>query len=182
MKRVILLWEVCCSSFRVALLLLFLGITSIAHAQDSKMMANFTLNIIKYIGWNEEQLQGSFVIGVVGKSEFSNTLRELAMNRKIGSQDIEVRDFAKANKVAPCQVLFVGKDAFFDLLSENIIRNCGEKGFLLITEEPNALAKGSVVNFYHEDGKLKFEISDENAKKLNIMYADKLANMAEAIP
>lgn len=182
MKRFLNVKEVSSCWSRVALLIFFLGIASLIQAQDSKVMANFTLNIIKYIGWNENQLQGTFVIGVVGKSEFSNTLRELALNRKIGSQDIEVRDFAKANKVAPCQVLFVGKDAFFDLLAENIIRNCGEKGFLLITEEPNALAKGSVVNFYHEDGKLKFEISDENAKKLNIMYADKLANMAEAKP
>lgn len=165
--------------FRSALLVTLLFSTSLAKSQELKTMANFTLNIIKYIGWSDEQLTGNFVIGVVGKSDLSKTLRELTVNRKFGFQDIEVKDFAKANKIAPCQVLFVGKDAFFDLLSTNIINNCGQRGFLLITEEPNALAKGAVINFYHQDDKLKFEISEENAQKLDIKYADKLKAMAD---
>lgn len=161
------------------LALFFISVT--ASAQELKIKATFTLNIIKYIGWTDAQKEGDFIIGVVGKEALSAAIREQAEGRKFGFQNIVVRDFSKANKISPCQVLYVGENAMYDLLSDKIIQNCGGKGFLLITEDLRALEKGSVVNFYMDGNSVKFEISQFNATKLDITYNSKLETLASSV-
>lgn len=148
------------------------------YSQELKHKATFTLNFIKNIGWTPEQREGDFRIGVVGKEALSAELRDQTMGKKFGNQNIVIIDFSKSNKITPCQVIFVGKDAMFELFSEKIISNSGGKKFLLITECPGSLQKGATVNFYMENNDLKFEFSPDNALKYELQYNSRIAQLA----
>lgn len=163
--------------FFLSLLLL----TNFVHAQELKYKAAFTLNFIRYIGWNDEQTKGDFVIGIVGKEPLAAILKEQSVGRKFGYQDIVIKEFQASDKITPCQVLFIGKGASFEKNSDKIIKNGGGKGFLLITETPEGINSGSIINFVLEGDVIKFEISEANAKKLNITYNSKLTTMSSAI-
>lgn len=160
-------------------LILFFCLTQFTQSQELESKANYIFNFIKYINWSETQREGDFTIGVVGKTAQANALRDVCNGKKFGYQNIVVKEFAKANKIAPCQVIFVCDNAFFDLLYQKVILYGGGKDFLIITEEPNALNFGSVINFYMKNNKVRFEISEDNAKSLNISISTKLLMIAE---
>ena len=155
--------------------------TFLGNAQELKYKATFTLNFITNIGWTNEQRQGDFVIGVVGKEALSAELRNQSKGKKFGNQNIVIVDFSKSNKIVPCQVLFVGKDAMFDLLSDKIIHNGGDKGYLLITESPNSIDNGAIVNFYMDSDIIRFEFSEKNARDFELTYNSRLAQMASPL-
>lgn len=162
----------------ITLLMLTLG----SQAQELKYKAAFTFNFIRYIGWSDQQTKGDFVIGVVGKSELAKTLTDQCAGKKFGYQDIVVKDFSNVDKITPCQVLYIGESIAFGKNYERILTKGGLKDFLIITETPNGIDSGSIINFVLEGGSvIKFEISDANAKKMGISINSKLSTMTSAI-
>ena len=136
------------NTIKVIMIIFIFGITQIGYSQELESKANYIFNIIKYIGWTDAQREGDFTIGVVGKTTQANALRDVCNGKRFGYQNIVVKEFAKANKISPCQVIFVCENAFFNLLYEKVILYGGGKYFLIITEESDALKFGSVINFY----------------------------------
>ncbi len=163
------------------LLTLILTFPLFINAQEIKHKSAFTLNFIRYIGWSEEQTKGDFIIGVVGKKELADMLKEQSTGRKFGYQDIVIKEFTTVDKITPCHVLYVGKAAKFVENKDKVFKNSGNKNFLLITETNSAIESGSIINFVIENDILKFEISESNAANLGITYNSKLSSMSSAI-
>lgn len=166
---------------RTLLILGLIAISLVGNAQELKYKSAFTLNFIRYIGWSDEQTKGDFVIGVVGKPDLVMALKEQSAGRKFGYQDIVIKQFASVDKIIPCQVIYIGKASNYDKFNEKIIKNCGGKNFLLITESPNSIEYGSIINFVLDNDVIKFEISESNANKLGVTYNSKLSSMSSAI-
>ncbi len=166
---------------KIILLTFLLTFPLLINAQEIKHKSACTLNFIRYIGWSEEQTKGDFIIGVVGKKDLADMLKEQSTGRKFGYQDIVIKEFATADKITPCHVIFVGRSAKFVENKEKVFRNAGGKNFLLVTETNNAIENGSIINFVVDNEILKFEISESNALSLGITYNSKLSSMSSAI-
>lgn len=161
--------------------ILLLMATVSAYSQELKYKAAFTFNFIRYVGWNDTQTKGDFVIGVVGKNDLAKILSEQCIGKKFGFQNIVIKEFSSVDKIIPCQVLFVGNSIPFAKNRDRILTKGGSKEFLLITETPGGIDAGSIINFVVIDDVIKFEISDSNAKKMGISINSKLSTMTSAI-
>ncbi|MBP8850172.1 MAG: YfiR family protein [Breznakibacter sp.] len=166
---------------RLLLLLAILFTGVLAHSQEVKYKASFTLNFIRYIGWPEEQTKGEFVIGVLKNKPLAKLLTEQSTGKKFGFQDIVIKEFATPAEVTKCQVLYVGSSVSLSKYGAELIQNCGGKQFLLIAESEGATDKGAIINFVLVNDVLKFELSAANASKMGLTYSSKLSTMSSAI-
>ncbi len=162
------------------ILILVLALPKIGFSQAEKYKSVFTLNFIRYVGWNESSKQGDFVIGVLKGSSIAKFLKQQSAGKKFGFQDVVIKEFNSVDEVGKCQVLYVSSSINYSRHSATLVGKIG-KGALIITETEGATANGSVINFVIRDNNLKFEISETNAQKQGLSISSKLSNMAAAI-
>lgn len=141
------------------------------------LQASYLYNIAKLIEWKDESLRaGNFIIGIIGGGNLYQELIKKYSTRKIGLQPIEVRKLPRTAEVEHCHILFVGQSDL-NLLPELYKRFSG-KAVLIVTEYPDALEDGSVVNFVKADNTLKYELSVANAHKQKLEVGGTLKQLA----
>ncbi len=166
---------------KALLVLVILTLPFLAKSQVVKYKAVFTINFIRYIGWNDATKEGDFVIGVVKSREIADWLKSLAKGKKFGFQNVVIKEFKSPADVTYCQVLYIPSNINLSKNATMIIDNLGSKGSLIVTEREGATKYGSMINFVIKDDKLKFEIHKANAQKLGLKISSKLETMASAI-
>lgn len=158
------------------LLVVMLGLTQGISAQNSaRYQALFVYNFTRYIQWPSSSSQ-EFVIGVLGKCDIYSELQTLTANKKVGANNIVVKQFANASEIGKCQILFVANEASSQVPQLSALFQ--SKNTLIITERSGLSKKGAGICFAMEDGKQKFEISKTNVSKSGLMVNNQLLDMA----
>jgi len=145
------------------------GQTDIPQAQ-----AMFIYNFTRLIDWPNKS--GDFIIGVIGNNEVFDALSNYTQGKKVGLQNIVVRQFKEPTDITPCHILFVGFSKTKSLTE--ILKIVNDNHILIITEKTGAIQMGSAINFVIVGDKLKFEIKIDNATKYGLKVSSKLAEMA----
>lgn len=144
------------------------------------IQASYIYNIAKLVEWREPALRrGPFVIGVLGSGNLYQELVKKYATRSIGKQPIEVRKLPETQEVDRCHILFVPEED--RALLPGIMKQTNARSTLVITDFPDALASGSVVNFVTAKNTLKYEISVVNANKQNIDVGLTLKQLADRV-
>lgn len=150
--------------------------------KDTKAMieASYLYNIAKLVQWREEPMrQGPFVIGVIGSANLYQELVNKYSSRSIGKQPIEVRKLPEMTEVDRCHILFV--PAVNRDLLPGILKQPSARSTLIVSDFPDALASGAVVNFIPARNTLKYEINLANAEKQRIEIGLTLKQLAERV-
>ena len=143
------------------------------------VQASYIYNIAKLVEWKEPSLKnGPFIISVLGSSNLYQELVKKYAEKSIGKQPIEVRKLPKSADIEQCHVLFVGQSEL--ALLPAIYKNLDKRSTLLITEYPDAMEDGSVVNFVRVENTVKYEISLANARKHKLEVGSTLVQLAYA--
>ena len=158
-----------------------LALPFLAQSQITKYKAVFTINFIRYIGWDDAVKQGDFVIGVVKNKEIADWLKSLSKGKKFGFQNVVIKEFESPADVTYCQVIYIPTNINLAKNAASIISKLGNNNTLIITEKNRATKYGSMINFVVRNDKLKFEIHKANAKKAGLQISSKLEAMAAAI-
>lgn len=141
------------------------------------VQANFIYNIAKMVEWKDpSMLKGNFVIGVMGGSNLYQELIKKYATKAIGKQPIEVRKLPRSADVPGCQILFIGRTEL--AMVPEVIRRLEGRNTLIITEYPDALEDGAVVNFVPADQQVEYELSMINARKHGLQVGAMLKNLA----
>ena len=143
-------------------LLMLLG-TTVARAQTdpaeqarlAKFKAVFIYNFIEYVKWPTSRQTAPFVIGVVGSSDALPFLEQIALKRKAGERNIEIRPHPAAARLDSCHILLFAPAAE-DQLDEIQARLQGKH---VLTVGDGLSGRNLAINFVLVDGKLKFEIN-----------------------
>jgi hypothetical protein len=143
---------------------------------SSMIKASYIYNFAKLIDWPQDQKSGTFVISVMGGQNVYAELTKKYRDKKVGSQQIEIRKIPKTLNFSPCQVLVVSKENA-DLLPE-LSKTLKGKPTLLVSDDPGSLSKGAVINFVVEDHNLKFELSVSNANAHKLFVGSTLKSLA----
>lgn len=171
MKRILL----------VVLAFLSIGLVKAQDAATDKYKSLFTLNFIRYVDWPEAAKQGDFVIGVVRNSNLAKNLSSSSEGKKFGYQNIVVKEFKKIEDVTDCQILYVSGTYNYQKNASELAAKLKNKNSLIITESKGAIDNGAMINFVIVDNKLKFELSEQNAKNFGLGFSNSLTAMASAI-
>ena len=169
----------------LALLALVIGASAATDPREADkdttaiVQASYIYNIAKLVEWKEPALKnGPFVISVLGSSNLYQELVKKYAEKSIGKQPFELRKLPKSADVEQCHVLFVGQGEL--ALLPAVYKNMEKRSTLVITEYPDALEDGSVVNFVRVDNTVKYEISLVNARKHRLEVGSTLVQLAYA--
>lgn len=171
---------------RILLLLLPMLLCSVQVQREPEkdttaiLQASYIYNIAKLVDWRDEKLQaGNFVIGIIGGPNLYQELIKKYSTKSIGKQPIEVRKLPHSSDVEPCHILFVGQKEI--ALLPEIYKKLAGRATLIVTEYPDALEDGSVVNFVRVDNTLKYELSLINARKHKLEIGLTLSQLAHRV-
>ena len=144
---------------------------------NAKIKAIFIYNFTKYFEWPNNKKTGNFVIYIIGKNENLITeLKALASRKKVGNQDIEIKNTPTFEVAASANMVFLLPEA-----SKSISEVSGKsknKGVLLISENTAGAKSGSSINFIIIESKQKFEYSKNNAIKAGLKTNDDFKSLA----
>jgi hypothetical protein len=141
------------------------------------VQASYIYNIAKLVEWKDPSLKtGPFIISVLGSSNLYQELVKKYSAKSIGKQAIEVRKLAHSAEIDKCHILFVGQSELS--LLPAILKGIEKQSTLLITEYPDAMEDGSIVNFVRVNNTVKYEISVVNARKHKLEVGSTLVQLA----
>lgn len=162
--------------FCVTLCAVFMFTTAYLQNSIPKAQTLFIYDFSELAEWPSNYRSGPFIIGILGHSDVINELKSYTLGKKIGNQDIQVRQFDNLDEITTCHILFVpfSKTRQMPYIKESITGT----STLLITEKNGALEYGSAINFVIVKEKMRFEVSVENASKYGISFNPQLKEMA----
>jgi hypothetical protein len=162
---------------RLVLLILFIFAASFSgFSQISNAQAMFLYNFSRLIKWPESGTQTEFVFGVLGNQEVYNNLVTITNGKKVGTQSIVVKYFKDSREITACQVIFVANNKLAQF--NEVLGKVQNKSSLIVTEKQGMISSGSTIDFVVADNKLRYMVSEENARKNNLVLSRNLQDMA----
>jgi len=151
---------------------------------ESQVKAGFIVKFAAFIEWpagTNADLKSPFVIGILGKDPSGKGFDEAVKPESVKGRPVELRRSNEVEKLTDCQIVFVANSEMDRL--EEIIRSLADKSVLLITDEPGGVQQGSMINFFKENGKVRFEFNLTAAERARLRFSAKLLQAGKvAVP
>lgn len=162
------------------------GVMLLAAGPAQQPMDEFVLKaqalveLSPYIKWPEQRDAGHpFTIAVVGHSPFGAKLDTYARARTIQSRKIDLVYVHKPSELPPCDLVFICR-------SER--KNIGEildwargRGVLTVTDDPDLLTRGVMVDLVAEGGTLKLYVNTGAAVAEKFVISSRLLGLAKIV-
>ena len=151
------------------------------HPSEYQVKAAFMFNFAKFVDWPPEVFAGSnspIVLGILGKNVFGSDLEKTIRDRKVNNHAFQFTNFTSAAEATNCHILFISpseKENF-----SKIISGLHSASVLTVSETEGFIKAGGMINFKFEGSNIRFEISDETAKKAGLKISSKLLTLAVA--
>ncbi len=151
----------------------------LANSQDYKYHSLFIYNFTKYIEWPESRKSGDFIISVLGKSDITESLNQMAENKLVGSQKIKVEVVSDLSDIGKSHILFIPQNESGKL--DQALSQINQSSILIITERPGMAKRGSAINFILEGGRWRFELNLSSIEKANLKISGELVKLGKVI-
>lgn len=155
--------------------LLVMGSLHSASAQQSAFKAAFLYHFTEYITWEKTKME-TFDFAVLEDSPITSQLAIIARDKKVKNKKITVTQYSSLDDIANCHILFIPAKCSVPL--ETVISKFSGKPVLIVTEKDGEGKKGSHINFFIAENKLKFEINQKAADKSKIDISSQLLQHA----
>jgi hypothetical protein len=160
---------------RLLLLLLMATYGLVGFSQDERFKALFMYNFTKYIEWPSDKQTGDFVIGVFGSSPIQSELELIAEKKKVGTQNIVVRQINSPAEVKNCNFIYVPENK--STKAQEILNACTGSGTVIITDKAGLAKTISGINYVQYNGKQSFEINKKNLEKQGVKVNSMLLSL-----
>ena len=166
--------------FRVFIFaLVAFSITQALSAQSQeKIYSVYILNFVKGIEWPVAPTN-KFIIGVLSYPPLAAELNQTFSTVKIKNHAIEIREYASAEEIGACQMIFVPscKVRSFD----KVLAKIGTTPTLIVSNKMDMVKRGAGVNFILVDGKPKYEINCKAIEKRGLKISATVKSMGIVI-
>jgi hypothetical protein len=167
----------------LVLLLFFisLGFNALAQTQPSEyqIKAAFLFNFAKFVEWPPDVFPGTnspIVVGVLGNNVFGNDLEKTIRDKTINNHPFRFLEVTSVTEAAHCQILFISPSEKDNL--RKIVDNLHNASVLTVSETDEFIKAGGMINFMIVDSKIRFQISDNAARKARLRISSKLLSLA----
>jgi hypothetical protein len=146
---------------------------------ERRVKAAFLYQFLSYITWPEQALPPPgepLVIGVMGAPDIADELGATLAGRTAQGRPVVARAMAPGEPSAGLHMLFIDRSQQNRLREE--ARAARESSTLPVSEVDGALDYGVVINFVTVEGRVRFEVSLDNAQGSGITISSRLLALA----
>jgi hypothetical protein len=158
------------------------GAAEVDRALEQRVKAAYLMRFTEFVTWPEDAFpaqESPLVIAVAGPNALATELAELAAGRTAAGRRAEVRRAADPSPaLAAAHILFVPAAEHARL--GQFIRAAGKRT-LIVTEHDGALAQGSVINFVHTEGRVRFEVAIDSAERRGLRLSARMLAVAQTV-
>jgi hypothetical protein len=144
-----------------------------------KVKAAYLFNFAKFITWPKGAFAADdspIVVGIVADDSFASVVDQTVKDKKVGGRAIEVKRFKSAKDVEATHLLFIGSEATADRIA--ILEKLKKSPVVTVGDQVDLTARGGVIRFYLEEGKVRFEINIDAARRAELAISAKLLQVA----
>lgn len=166
-----------------AFLLLVLGVLSGFNVKaqdiDHSFYAKYTYHFTKYVSWPANKKSGDFVVAIVGTTQTSKYLKETFAGKKVGNQNIVVKEMSASDDFSGVSIIFVAASSANQI--STLQPKAASAKALLVSEKGGMAKKGADISFFIQDEKLKFELNKNSIENKGLKIATELLRLAVVI-
>ena len=170
-----------CGLRALLLFCLFFSLSCFAQSQPTEyqIKAAFLFNFAKFIEWPPNafpKTNSPIVIGVLGKNVFGTDLKTTIRDKTVNNRRFQFEEYTSVAQATNCQILFISPSEKDNL--PGIIEGLHNASVLTVSETDEFIQAGGMINFILQDNKVRFQISDDAAKKAGLKISAKLLTLA----
>ncbi len=146
---------------------------------EIQIKAAFLYKFTGYVDWPKSSFKDAnspITIGVVGADEIADELRHMVSDRTVQSRPLNVIVVSKESDLSGVHVLFIGRDASARLA--RLIEAVRQRPILTVTDIPDGLERGGMINFVIAKRRVQFEIAVDAAEKAGLVLSSRLLSVA----
>lgn len=163
------------------LLMLVFASSALGSDLEYRVKAAFLYNFTKFVDWPDEVLQSAdtVTICVVGEDPFGSSLDTTIRGKTTGSRTLSARRIRQPEEVGDCRVLYVGYSDSAKL--QNWVSLARAESVLTVGDYPRFVEAGGIIEFVIVDGKVRFDINNEAARRSRLRMSSKLLRLARTV-
>jgi len=169
-------------------LLLFVSVFSIAlvsseyssaqvHPTESQVKAAYLYNFGKFVRWQDQSANAASIkICVLGKDPFGTVLDSTVAGESIDGRKIIVKRVVKVQDAATCNILYISSSEESRL--GFILSSVQHFAPLTVSDMPNFVERGGIIEFVEQQGKIRFEVNLLAAEQSHVSLSSELLKVA----
>lgn len=142
-----------------------------------ELQAAYIQKFINYIEWPQSN-SSQFVIAVLHNENEYVAMKNALQGKQIQGRTVVVEHIRTPDLSQNIQMLHVKE---MDLSTVKELQKFNKSPILVISQDLEELSKEVVINFFLENGKLRFDINVEKANNINIKINSRLLKLARKI-
>ena len=149
---------------------------------EYEVKAAYLYNFARFVEWppSSPAVQASeFNICVLGHDPFGGVLDNTIAGEKIDGKNVVARRIAKAGEATSCRVLFISSSENKQL--REILGDVGKLSVLTVSDMPQFVQQGGIVQFVLEQERVRFEINLTAAQQASLSLSSELLKVAAVV-
>lgn len=143
---------------------------------ENDVKAAFLYNFGSYVQWpTSPDTSEPLTFAVLNAPGIEEALEQLVEGRTLQERPVRVRRLRSVNELEGEEVLFIGSSQNWRLPQ---IINAVEGPTLVVTDAPEGLEAGSMINFQLIDERVRFEVALPPAEAVGLMLSSRLLSVA----
>jgi len=150
---------------------------------EYEVKAAFLLNFARLVQWPANAFHDSeepILLGVLGQDPFEGALQSLVEGRKAGPRTIRVKRISHVREIATCHIVFVSVPEAPPLA--DILAAARGASVLLVGDAQDFARKGGSINFYSDEGRVRFAINRRAAEDAGLKISSRMLRLAKLVP
>jgi hypothetical protein len=151
-------------------------------ASEYEVKAEFLRRFSQFIAWPPTAFAAEdepLTIGVLGRDPFGPLLDAAAADSRADGRRLTVVRFASVSELRPCHILFIPGGEQRRLAE--ILRRLGGAPTLTVGEARRFAHGGGIIGFVLVEGRLRFEINEEAARRAGLKVSSQLLKLATEV-
>lgn len=147
---------------------------------EYQVKAAYLYNFGLFVSWPRAEKSGTepFDVCILGKDPFGPALDSIFAGEVLHGQKVSVRRIADSQGAPGCRILFVSRSEAKQLKTILLALNAG---VLTVSDMPDFVNRGGIIQFVREGEKIRFEVNLTAAKSAGLSLSSDLLKVAAAV-
>jgi hypothetical protein len=141
----------------------------------TRIKATYLYKFASYVKWPAQA--PTLVIGIFGADDIADELKRLAATNPVDQQPLHVRVLRTGEPLDGVQILFIGTGS----RARALIDSLADKPVLTVTDAADIAAVGSMLNFVLVGNRVRFELSNAQARASGLKFSSRLIGVAQKV-